>query len=62
MADNRDKKLRKHTLNAKQVAQLLGVHRNTVSNWVRDNEIPHIRIGKKVLRFNPEDILELIRD
>ena len=54
----------KQTTHAEQVSALecsqrLGVHRSTVSRWVRRGLIPAWRIGG-IVRINWIDVLELI--
>ncbi|MCP4603459.1 MAG: helix-turn-helix domain-containing protein [Proteobacteria bacterium] len=43
----------------KDLADYLSVKESVVRYWVRNQEVPHIRIGRHV-RFDPEDILEWI--
>lgn len=40
-------------LKTQQVAQMFGVHPNTVYRWVRENQIPHTRRGRTI-RFSPD--------
>jgi excisionase family DNA binding protein len=44
-------------LNVQQVAQLLGLNRNTVYDAANRGEIPHRRIGKRLL-FSRSAVLE----
>jgi excisionase family DNA binding protein len=44
----------------KQAAEFLGVSEPTLRNWVRDGLIPEIRIGKKLLRFDPNDLIAVV--
>ena len=39
-----------------QVAELLGVPKGTLYNLVYENRIPHIRLGKKTVRFSRDDL------
>jgi len=50
-------------LTAEQVANLLGVNTNTVYEVIRQrvNPLPHRRLGKKLLRFHKEAVLDWIR-
>ena len=41
--------------NARQLAQLLGIHRTRLYLLVRTGRIPHLRIGRLV-RFDPDAI------
>lgn len=44
-------------LNVRQTARQLGVHENTVRNWVRDGVIPEARVpGSRFHRFRVEDV------
>ncbi|OBY30479.1 hypothetical protein ACT18_17700 [Mycolicibacter kumamotonensis] len=47
--------------NTKQAAELLGVSEATLRKWVRDGMIPAVRIGKKLLRFDPKDLAAVVR-
>jgi excisionase family DNA binding protein len=35
-------------LDSKQVAELLGIHRQTLKNWVSSGKIPYSRLGSRV--------------
>ena len=49
--------MRKPLLSAKEVAQILGVHPNTVYNWSSKGIGPkRMKIGKGILRYREEDI------
>ena len=43
-------------LSAEEVGHRLGVQAETVRRWARQNKIPHVRIGSKILRFNWTDV------
>lgn len=43
----------------KDLADYLSVKESVIKYWVRNHEIPYIRIGRQV-RFDREDILEWI--
>jgi excisionase family DNA binding protein len=45
-------------LSVSQVADLLGVHHDTIYRWVRSEEMPVLNIGttKRLLRFVPKDL------
>lgn len=47
-------------LTAQQVADLLGVHRNTLRNWEKRGEgPPMLRLcGGRVIRYDPEALAE----
>lgn len=39
----------KITLTVNEVAELLGVSTDTIYNMVRDNQIPHVRVRRRIL-------------
>lgn len=45
-------------LNADQVAELLGVKREHVYDLIRERDLPHVRMGSRVLRFDPAEVEE----
>ncbi len=47
-------------LNVNQLADILGLKKITVYEWVRSNRIPFIKLGKRVL-FHPRDVEEFIK-
>jgi len=49
------KEFEEYCMSAREVSEFLGVHRNTVCNWVRDGKIPYIRIGRRKLMFRKVD-------
>ena len=51
-------------MNSREVATFLNIHENTVYSWVRDGELPALRLGgttKHKLRFLRKDIDEWIQ-
>lgn len=46
-------------LNVNQLADILGIKRITIYEWVHDKKIPFIKLGKRVL-FHPQDVEEFI--
>lgn len=48
----------KNLLNVKEVAKLLGLHDQTIYDLCKNNEIPHLKIGKtqRAIRFDAEDV------
>lgn len=48
---------RTEPLNVKQVADLLGVAESTVQRWVRNRELPAIRVADTI-RFDPGALAE----
>ncbi len=47
-------------LNVSQLADILGLKKITIYEWVRNNKIPFIKLGKRVL-FHPSDVEEFIK-
>lgn len=48
-------------LTKEQVAQLLRVKPGTVSRWAAEGKIPRIVISPKIIRFDPEQVLKVLR-
>lgn len=49
----------KQTLNTLQAAELIGIAKRTLQEFMATNEITYVKIGK-VVRFRPEDITAFI--
>jgi excisionase family DNA binding protein len=51
-------------LSVNEVAELIGVHRDTIYRWVRDGELPAINVGaiKTILRFPPKELAAWVRE
>ena len=49
-------------LTTKQLAAFLQVREDTIRTWVAQRKIPHYKIGKKSLRFDPDEIREWLQD
>ncbi len=47
-------------LSVNQLADILGLKKVTIYEWARDNKIPFIKLGKRVL-FQPCDVKEFIK-
>ncbi len=47
-------------LSVNQLSDILGLKRITIYEWVRDNKIPFVKLGKRVL-FHPQDVEEFIK-
>lgn len=45
-----------HLYTAEDVATLLGVKKTTVYSLVRAQQIPHVRLGTRAIRFRPTAI------
>jgi len=50
-------KARTEPLNVREVAELLGVAESTVQRWVRNHELPAIRVADTI-RFDPGVLAE----
>ena len=49
-------------LSTAQAAKSIGVSQNTLRRYVRDGLIPARIVGKKLLRFEEKDLLNLVTD
>ncbi len=47
-------------LNVNQLAEILGLKKITIYEWVSDKRIPFVKLGKRIL-FCPRDIEEFIK-
>lgn len=47
-----------HTMTTAEVAAMLGVHRETIRNWIRCRGLPAIQASRKVIRFSRREVLE----
>lgn len=47
-------------LNVIQLADILGLKKVTIYEWVENRKIPFIKLGKRVL-FHPHDVEEFIK-
>ena len=45
-----------------QVAELLQVNRRTIDYWVSSQQIPHSRLGKRLVRFQKDEIRAWLKD
>jgi excisionase family DNA binding protein len=52
--------MQRRTLTVQDVAEYLGVHQDTIYNMVRQKEIPHFRVRRRIL-FTIESIDAWIR-
>jgi excisionase family DNA binding protein len=48
-------------LDVDQAAGLVGVHRVTLYRWARQRRIPCVRLGVRVIRFDPTAIEKFIK-
>jgi excisionase family DNA binding protein len=48
-------------VDARDLAERLGVRYDTVLTWVRSGKIPHVRDGRRRLLFNLNTVLEALR-
>lgn len=47
-----------HTMTTAEVAAMLGVHRETIREWIRRRGLPAIHHSRKVIRFSRREVLE----
>ena len=47
-------------LSRKQVAEIAGVHRETVKRWERRGLLKAYRINSRVVRYERHDVMELL--
>ena len=48
-------------LTAEQLAEQLSVSPSTVKTWSRSGLIPQIRISPKIIRFDPDAVIDALR-
>ena len=48
-------------ITAKQLADILGVHRNTLINWCREG-MPALRISRKIIRYDLAAVIKWARE
>jgi excisionase family DNA binding protein len=48
-------------MNAREVAELLGLSPNTILDWWEQGQLPGFKLGRAV-RFRPDEILAWIED
>jgi excisionase family DNA binding protein len=48
-------------LDVDQAAELLGLHAGTLYRWARAGRVPCIRMGQRVLRFDPRSLEKYLR-
>ena len=49
-------------ITAEELAERLGVTEATVRRWAVTSRIPAYRIGKKIVRFNYEEVRQVMRN
>jgi excisionase family DNA binding protein len=49
-------------LTAKDLAKILGVDTRTLSNWIKENGLPFIRIGTRTRRFRRSAVESWLKD
>ena len=47
-------------LNRDQVAEKLGVSNRTVARWTKRGVLPHVRLGRRVIRYRERDLDSLV--
>ena len=53
--------MQRKTLTTEEVAEYIGVHKDTIYTMVRQKQIPHIRIRRRIF-FSKETIDAWVRD
>jgi excisionase family DNA binding protein len=48
-------------LRSKELAGFLGVQPDTVRRWARAGMIPAVRISRRVMRFEPDQVVRALR-
>jgi excisionase family DNA binding protein len=48
-------------IDAKQLAERLGVSLRTVRTWTKDGRLPSHRVGPKLVRYDPDEVSEALR-
>lgn len=48
-------------VDASEIARLYGVKHSTVLRWYRDGRIPGVRISRKTIRFDADQVSESIK-
>jgi excisionase family DNA binding protein len=48
--------------NVEDMAARYGTTRRTIAAWVRLHHVPFVRVGKRMIRFDPETIRNWERD
>ncbi len=51
----------KRLLSVPEAAEMLGLSRHTLNQWVSQGRIPHVKLGRRTL-FEPNDLEELIEN
>lgn len=46
----------KRLLSYTELAELTGIPRGTLSRWVSEGKVPHLRFGTRSVRFDPDEI------
>jgi len=49
-------------LTTEQLAETLSVSDRSIQTWVKRRWIPYIKIGKRTIRFDPEDVKEALKE
>ena len=52
----------KRLLTAPEVAETLGIGESSVYRMAADNRIPHLRIGERRVRFDPDELERWLDD
>jgi len=47
-------------IDIKEAARTIGVHENTIRNWINAGILPAVKIGPRFIRIKPEELLALV--
>lgn len=47
-------------LNIDELAEILGVAKATIYSWTSQNKIPHIKLGKRLLKFREQEVMDWV--
>lgn len=48
----------KQLLTYDELAKLIGVKKGTLYFWVFEKRIPHVKLGARVVRFDPDEVAQ----
>ena len=48
-------------IDSEELARVFGVTVETVRGWVRERRVPFIRVSRRIVRFDLEDVLAALR-
>lgn len=51
----------KFLLKKKDLAERLGVCQRQIELWMRDKKIPYIKMGRRCILFDPDDVVKALK-